>query len=102
MQVLIILLALGFHNAFIARWMAQNQPVLPGLGEDLGIFHCGFIENRVVGLQSVAFCYVQRVAVKMPESGQLGLVVEARHIHDKRVAIPAPDGIAHVGGIKLV
>src|ERR1700733_4917068 len=101
-QILIILVVI-FADVLLdlpLRVQAHLARHCPGLRPDVGVVHRSgvvelFVRDAVVTLDNVVG---RRVLVIADES----LVVESGDVDDERVAVPMPDGIAHVGWVHVV
>src|ERR1700682_1487027 len=90
--------------------MLQNFPIwtqrkddisIPRFRERLRILHGDVVLQRIVIYAAKALDNVQILSVAMTQAVKPGLVVEPDRIHYKRVALPPPDGVAHVRRIPI-
>src|ERR1700722_2707631 len=78
----------------------QRKPKMhyPGFGQRLRVFQCD-VEFEIILIDSVkALDDVKLIAVRTANAIEPCLVVKAHCVHDENVAVPAADGMAHVGG----
>ena len=73
----------------------QGHADLPGSREHLRVLDRGFVQHGIGSDERVAFDHVQAVAREIPRAVEPRLAVEAGHIDDERVAVPAPARLPH-------
>ena len=88
-----------YMNAYrVIPFAAQHQAraKLPRLRQHVRVFHRDLVVDSILADARVPLDDVQRVRVERAGAREPGLVVEARHVDDERIAVPARDRVAHV------
>src|SRR5262245_11469774 len=73
----------------------KRHTELPGPREHLRVLNGGFVGERVETERRVTLDQMQGIAVEVPGPVKPGLVVQAGHVDDQSVPLPATDRMSH-------
>ena len=69
----------------------ERQAHFPGTREHLRVLDGGFVDDHLLAGPRIALHHMELVAVEIPRPVEPGLVVQAGHVYNQRIALPVAD-----------